>query len=257
MEEKIYKIYKMTNVITNKIYIGITRRDLQKRINNHIRNSKKPRYKLQRAIFKYGIDSFSIEVVCEKLSRAEAMSKEIELIAFYNSYKGGYNSTIGGECPTQSRGHIYWTEDSKRRYSESRKKWLETEDGLKFRQQARERFLILKPEQYITPETRIEAAKKYKEWLYNTDAGHARRKWSAENMRKVQKLQHNGTYKLQDPTGVIHIINGDIMLFCKQHNLSFHSFYYALTHNTHNVRGPNAGWKIKEWNVKNAKHSAL
>lgn len=250
MSEKIYKIYKATNKITNKIYIGVTRRPLHKRIADHIRQSKKPIYKFHRAINKYGVDSFLFEIISENLLSEEAMLKEIECIKLYDSYNNGYNSTIGGECPSQSRGRNFWTKESAESFLVSRKKWLESAEGIQFRQRASERFKKLKPEQFASAESKAKAVEKYKDWIYNTEAGTKRRRESAENMRVIQKLRHNGIYKLQDPTGYIHIIEGDIMIFCKQHNLSFHSFYYALTHNSCNVRGPNAGWKIIQWNHK-------
>lgn len=245
-----YKIYKITNNITKKVYIGVTRRPIEKRFGNHVKQAAKPRYKLHKSMQKHGVDNFVVEIICENLTRKEAMQKEIEYIAFFDSYNNGYNSTIGGECPSQSRGRSHWTEKSCLSFKESRKKWLETKEGLEYRQRAKERFKKLNPARFVTKEGRIAAVQKYKNWIFNTEEGKVRREKSAINMRKVQKSRHNGVYKLLDPTGKEHIINGDIVLFCQQNNLSFHSFYYALTHNATNKRGPNAGWKIIQWNVK-------
>lgn len=252
-----YKIYKITNIITNKVYIGVTRRTIEKRFENHIKqatNSKYKKYKLHRSIAKHGAENFKIENICEGFTREEAMQKEVEYIALFDSFHHGYNSTTGGETPSCSRGRSHWTEKSCKSFKESRKKWLETEEGKSYRSRASERFKNLNPQKFVTTQGRISAAKKYKEWIYNTEEGVDRRKQSSENMKKVQKSRHNGTYKLLSPDGKLHTIQGDILIFCQQHKLSFHSFYYALTHNTKNTRGPNAGWVIIEWNIKPAKN---
>jgi len=87
-------IYKITNLIDGKIYIGATRFSIEKRWSEHRYSSKltKNRY-LYNAIRKHGIDNFKIEQVascldgywseCEKLV-IESMSPE-------------YNMTNGGE----------------------------------------------------------------------------------------------------------------------------------------------------------------
>jgi group I intron endonuclease len=64
-----YKIYKITNIVTNKVYIGITRRSIEKRFDNHIKNSKKPKYKLHRSMHKHGVHKFIIETICENLNK--------------------------------------------------------------------------------------------------------------------------------------------------------------------------------------------
>lgn len=90
-------IYKITNNINDKVYIGKTIRDIQERFSEHCRDSKKDRYKnrpLYRAMNKYGIENFSIELIEETDNPEE---REIYWIKKYNSYSNGYNATIGGD----------------------------------------------------------------------------------------------------------------------------------------------------------------
>ena len=104
---KLYKgyIYKITNNINKKIYIGKTTRSVTKRWNEHIRASKsevKRSPKLYNAINKYGLCMFDFEVISEVFGSTEKELKdklnrlEIYFINYYKSTEWGYNLTIGG-----------------------------------------------------------------------------------------------------------------------------------------------------------------
>lgn len=99
MEESKFYIYKITNLINNKVYIGKTVNP-KKRWNDHIRVSKQPKnpkfFIIHRAIAKYGVDNFSFEVICEHESEEECFSAEIKFISLFNSIKFGYNIALGG-----------------------------------------------------------------------------------------------------------------------------------------------------------------
>lgn len=91
-----YKVYKHTNKINGKVYVGITSMDVKRRWENGNGYSKQPLF--WRAIQKYGWDSFSHEILYDGLSKQEAEEKEIELIAACKSTdrKYGYNIQNGG-----------------------------------------------------------------------------------------------------------------------------------------------------------------
>lgn len=88
-------IYKITNIINNKVYIGQTTKTVEARWKQHKRNSVSKKYALYYAMRKYGIDNFKIETL-EQCNNKDLDEKEIEWIAFYNSYREGYNMTLGG-----------------------------------------------------------------------------------------------------------------------------------------------------------------
>lgn len=102
-----YQVYKITNVINKKNYIGITTRGLQNRWKEHLsvannQNSKDYNALFKKAIRKYGIENFTIELLENCDSIEEMKQKEIFYIAKYNSYAfapngWGYNSTLGGD----------------------------------------------------------------------------------------------------------------------------------------------------------------
>lgn len=92
------KIYKITNKINGKIYIGQTIRDLDERQKRHINDAKKgDDLYFHRAILKYGEENFIIEEIDSAETQTELNKKEIYYIGKYNSYENGYNSTFGGE----------------------------------------------------------------------------------------------------------------------------------------------------------------
>lgn len=113
-----YTVYKHTNKLNGKIYIGIT----SKKPNERWINGKgyKPKNKNQngyfyKAILKYGWDNFTHEILYSDLTKEKAELIEIELISAYNSNirKYGYNIDNGGN----STGKI--SDETKAKISES------------------------------------------------------------------------------------------------------------------------------------------
>lgn len=93
-------IYKITNDINDKIYIGQTKFSIEKRWEEHIHHSKynkNKNYPLYLAIRKYGEEHFHIELL-EKCLECELDAREKYWISYYNSFEKGYNATMGGRC---------------------------------------------------------------------------------------------------------------------------------------------------------------
>lgn len=103
--EIICGIYKITNLINNKVYIGQSVNVLKRFAAHKNRpfNPKSRQYEsyFYRAIRKYGLENFKFEVI-EKCKKEELNKKEKEYISFYHSNDKdfGYNLTKGGESPT-------------------------------------------------------------------------------------------------------------------------------------------------------------
>lgn len=93
-------IYKITNSLNGKIYIGKTSSTVETRWKEHQEDatcrSKKHR-PLYTAIQKYGADKFIIEQIEEVPNDAVACEREIFWIEYYGSFKNGYNATKGGD----------------------------------------------------------------------------------------------------------------------------------------------------------------
>ena len=92
-------IYKITNQVNNKVYIGLTTESLQKRWCGHKVDSKKKNSHLYISMRKYGIENFTIEIIDETDSFEKLGELERYYIKQYNSQDPnyGYNITAGGE----------------------------------------------------------------------------------------------------------------------------------------------------------------
>ena len=92
-------IYKIENKIDGKIYIGQTQRTLEERMKEHRRNSRKSY--VDRAIKKYGIENFSVEIVEECETFEKLNEREIFWIEKLNcKFPNGYNLSDGGQGST-------------------------------------------------------------------------------------------------------------------------------------------------------------
>lgn len=101
--DKRYFIYKITNLLNDKIYIGKTRTSIEERWVGHINASRynKCTMYISRAIKKYGVDNFKIEQIEECMNEQEMKDKESYYILKYKSYLKniGYNlKTESEEC---------------------------------------------------------------------------------------------------------------------------------------------------------------
>lgn len=102
------QIYKITNTINGKVYIGKTTKNIEKRWTEHksdaikyARSSNENKRPLYDAMIKYGIQNFIIEVI-EECPDNELSVAEQKWIKEYHSYVGdpmcnGYNATTGGD----------------------------------------------------------------------------------------------------------------------------------------------------------------
>lgn len=94
-------IYKITNIVNNKAYIGQTVNTIAQRFIEHkshyktnLTNSNRPLYN---AFSKYGLENFIIEEI-EKIPNNLLNEREQYWIKYYDTYNNGYNATLGGDA---------------------------------------------------------------------------------------------------------------------------------------------------------------
>lgn len=101
-------IYKITNTINNKVYIGQSV-NIHRRWRQHINRAGRDNMPLHNAIYKYGKDNFLFEVI-EECTIDLLDSMEQKWIQYYNSIiPYGYNISSGGQ---HNKGAVYAHFDS-------------------------------------------------------------------------------------------------------------------------------------------------
>ena len=132
-------IYKVTNLINQKVYIGQSD-NIEQRWKRHKTRSinncgKDYNYAFYRAIRKYGLENFLFEVI-EECSKDELNQREKYWIKYYNSYLNPdhYNETEGGE------GTLGWvpSQEWRDKQSKIKKEWYKTPEGIEKRKKQSE-----------------------------------------------------------------------------------------------------------------------
>ena len=108
-------VYKITNNINGKCYIGKSESNVEGRLEQH-RNNYQSNQHLQNSIRKYGLINFSFEVL-EYCKREDCWKRERYWIEYYDSMnpEKGFNKTNGGEY----KPGIQFSKDTRRKMSEN------------------------------------------------------------------------------------------------------------------------------------------
>jgi group I intron endonuclease len=110
--------YIITNKQNGKSYVGITTRKIARRWYEHCYASNSCGQLLNKAINKYGIDAFEIQVVASAKTIPDLKELEKQLIVQYQTkVPNGYNLTDGGDGLTGYRH----TEENKRRNGDAKR----------------------------------------------------------------------------------------------------------------------------------------
>ena len=91
------EIYKITNLINGKCYIGKTKHESIIRWRVHI-NGYHPSSLIHKAIEKYGVENFSFEIIEKEVQESLLNDLEMFYISKFNSkIPNDYNLTDGGD----------------------------------------------------------------------------------------------------------------------------------------------------------------
>src|SRR5208283_4858742 len=92
----ICSIYKITNTINDKVYIGQTWKSIKERFCQHKSPNYKVCIKLHNALNKHGKENFSIQLITMCGTQESANYWEVYFIEKYKSTTHGYNLKSGG-----------------------------------------------------------------------------------------------------------------------------------------------------------------
>lgn len=113
-------IYKIINDNNDKVYVGKTTRNINRRFKEHINCVKlyenglyKHQTKLYKAMSKYGVDNFHVEIIDYASSKDELNEKEKLWIEKLDTIENGYNISKGGDGGDLFRGHHHKEETKK------------------------------------------------------------------------------------------------------------------------------------------------
>lgn len=104
-------IYKITNKINGKIYIGQSN-NIKRRFSEHQTKGTTSRIPLDVAIQKYGKENFDYEIL-EECTLEQLNEKEKYWIQYFNSIENGYNLSEGGDQQSigENNGRAILTEE--------------------------------------------------------------------------------------------------------------------------------------------------
>lgn len=86
-------IYKITNQLNSKFYIGQSINPISERFHRHLCDANRLDTHLARAIRKYGPEAFSIECIDTATNQKKLTAKEIYWIQKLDAINSGYNET--------------------------------------------------------------------------------------------------------------------------------------------------------------------
>lgn len=120
-------IYKATNKVNGKVYIGQTRRSLEERVAGHIKRAESG-YKTHfyNAIRKYGVDAFDWEIICTADNKETLNELETYYITKYDSINSGYNMVDGGNNNVMDLPGVKQKHKKRMQSEETRKKLSDT-----------------------------------------------------------------------------------------------------------------------------------
>lgn len=214
-------IYKITNLINNKIYIGQTTAGFNRRYsyfgNNDIERVYKyhKHYKdiegyynphLLNAIEKYGFDNFKVDKVFDiAFSKEELDIKEQSWISIYDSFENGYNRCEGGKG---SKGKKH-TDEWKENHSSIMKGENNPFYGKHHTEETKEKLSKCFKGKTLSEETRNNISKGHigiEPWNKGKELTQEHKDKVSESVKGL-KNGHSNKYKVID-------LNGNVMIMC-------------------------------------------
>jgi len=180
-------IYKWTNKINNKSYIGQTCNEESRKF-DHLYPRVKSHF--HSAILKYGADNFNYTVLEYNIPEYDLSDREIYWINFYDSYNNGYNMTMGGEG---TRGFSNpCKEETKRKISIANKGKIAWNKGLKLKL---EQIMVYTTGGHLSNETKEKISNKLKGRISPNKGNKLSDEAKEKISKRSKKLWENDEYR--------------------------------------------------------------
>ncbi len=226
-------VYKVTNLINGKYYIGKTTQTLRTRRSQHIADMNRNRqYYFIRALRKYGVESFDWSIIDTCSTPEELNEREIYWIDKLNSKNRyiGYNVADGGKGGGNRAG-VKLSEETCKKISvaklgthwgnhseETKQRMSECRIGIEFSETHKQNLSIARKKRVTTDDTRV--------------------KMSLTSTGKINIKR----YQLISPDGMVYITDHGLSQFCRDYNLSASNLMKVLS----GERLHHKGWKISK-----------
>jgi group I intron endonuclease len=234
-------IYKVTNKINQKKYIGYTK-NFRERKNRHKDSALKRNspFVFHQAIRKYGWDNFKWEIIYESWDAEHCLTiMEPYFINEYNSFgEHGYNMNKGGQKGMLGLKRKPLTEEQKKNISIGTKNnALKGKDHPMYGTKANDKFLqsakVSMLNKKHSDETKKKQSDSRKKYLKEHDVGMFGKKHSNETKKKM-RLKKIETWKLYDSKTKQIIIIDDLIEYSILNNIKYktlHSWKYQMIDN--------------------------
>ena len=201
-------IYKITNLINNKCYIGKTDNS-ERRWHDHQKLAFTEGHKeynkvLYQAFRKYGIENFTFEMIEILEDYSISGEREKYWIQHYNSYNNGYNESIGGDggsikghCSGELNGRALLTKEDVIKIRTLYKDGISRQECyLLFQDKISEggfgKVWLGQTWKEIMPEVYTEENKKRNSSMGKGLGGTKNRKYTVEQVIEIRKRRDNG-----------------------------------------------------------------
>lgn len=168
-----YQIYKITNKVNGKIYIGMTKQGLKKRWDGHIGRvycKIKKKYYLHNAIIKHGEKNFSIEEIDNCVGFKNANELEMKHVALNSSNNKdvGYNLTKGGDG---ARGMVYSEKQKEEMSRRAKERLINNPNSIRKLREGLDKYVLENGHPWIGRNHNDETKQKIAEskYVYNKD----------------------------------------------------------------------------------------